>query len=485
MKSLSKYKSVKNVKQELAQMGAIKSSTPVKKNNLDMGFFNNMVKKTRLTTIDPEMSRIDLPVLNDLYIQALQTEKPDLWYKIQQGDLPMVPMNILHDLYQLNFHEIRHLSIDSNEFNHKSANLVKKTNDEGMKMITNYSSLNTFIYAKHLMFYFQEKLDKNPPPPGSDNGKQDDGSNEAKEQIAESLANGLGKGSGESQQQSKEMEKVKAAAMQEMKDMLDIQESMEMAEQDGDESDSKGEGQDGGKSAGTGNIQRTKDVLKNKNLFKGIQLNNKELNKMIKHSLDSSVSYFTNKFTEKQISIFESENINELTGIEFIHPALRHLHLEEILTYERKYKMMLDVYIDASGSMSSTYNMMGQRISCWEIAKLMLLKLNSKKIVKDVYPFEYNPHAKMTVKKLMNFKWGGGTSIDNSIQQVLQTKRPSIFITDACDTIRTYSDKVYFIGIGGATLCGPKDIIEKYSKNSQGIEYRQDNTFAPINTRFY
>lgn len=482
MKSLSSTKkpiqAITEMGGKFAELERREKSNELKKSSFDRFF--DIAKKTRLTTIDPELHRMDKPLLHMMYNKELEKNQK-LWEAIQSGKIPKVPENMLEDFFQMFLIDSRNISVETSDFNRPFWKTVKEFNDEGVKMITNFSYLNSFIHAKNIMMYLQERLYNEPPPQDGnhENGANDDGSDQNKQNLANHLSNLMSKGQGA----YKESQKVIQQSIKEIGDLQQTLESMDMAEQGDEDDNSKSD--KGSKAKGQGDsLEKTRDVLQNKNLFKGINLQNKDLNQMIKKSMESTVNYFSHRFKEKQVSIFDAETVTEIDGLELLHPALKYLQIEDIRTFERKYQMMLDVYIDASGSMSSTYQFGSQTVSCWDIARLMTLKLNSKKLVKDVYPFEYNPHPKISVKQLMGFRWGGGTQIDNSIQQVIKLNRPSIFITDACDYIRNYSDLVYFIGVGGAVLTGPKEIIEQYIKNNQALEYTKDNKFKPMTCRY-
>jgi hypothetical protein len=459
MKKLSNINS-KNVTNAIREYGGVNDPSAVSKTK-GFGFFSDVLKRKRLEVVVPEIHYMDSEVLIRMYESDLRKTHPDLYKKVyEEKKIAKVPDNILHDLFQLHLNRTSDTTFELSEVNQGSYRLIKSMNDADMKMITNASNMNSYLTAKNIMFYLQKKLDEMDEEPPSDQGKGGKGDDNIGQKLSDALDNSS-EGSDKGIDQAKEKARQEIQEMENSKDMLDQL--------------------DTGKEAGKGESVRTVEQnLKNKELFKGINLNNKTLAEMLKHSLESSVNYFTAIFTEYRESIFDSEDINEIIGLEFLIDGFMNTQLENIETVARKYKMAIDVYIDISGSMDSGYLMNGQSISCLNIAKLLALKISSRKILKDIYMFDTSISGPHSPKEMMNINSRGGTNLNTVIRTVIDRKRPSVIITDAQDHISEYSDMAYFIAVGGGRLSGETSSMKKYLANKQGIEYRQDNTFAPI-----
>ena len=445
----------REVSKAVKEYGGVKSPSLPSRN---FGFFSEVLKKKRLEAVIPEMHWMDMEVLDRLYDRDLQKNHPELYNKIESKEVAKVPENILHDLFQLHLMRTQDTTLELSEINNGSYSLMKKMNDADMKMITNSSVMNSYLTAKNIMFYLQKKLDDiNEPPPEDqgEGGAGDDG-------VGQKLADLMGDGTG-----GKEMENAKEKARQEIQEMENSKDMLDQL--------------DTGKQAGKGeSIRSVEENMINKDLFKGINLNNKTLAEMLKHSLESSVNYFTAIFTEYRESIFDSEDISEIMGIEFLVDEFLNTQLENIETVARKYRMAIDVYIDISGSMDSHYKMGNQDISCLNIAKLLALKISSKKILKDIYMFDTAVSGPHNPKQMMQIYSRGGTSLNRVVQTIIEKNRPSVIITDACDHVDEYSQLAYFIAVGGGSLHGHPGAMDKYRVSKQGIEYRHDNTFGPI-----
>jgi len=448
----------KEAMQSAREYGGIKSPSSVKK---DYGFFGEVLKKKRLEVITPRMHYLDTSVIEELYEDDMLEKYPDMYNEVfVNKKIAKVPDNILHDLFQLHLMRTMDVTMELSEVNTGSYGLIKKMNDVDMKMITNSSAMNSYVMAKNIMFDLQRKLmqeDEKPPQDQGEGGEGDDN-------IADKLSSMLDKGSNGGKDP---MASAKDSAKKEIEEMESSQDILD-------------ELSEGGGDAGSGTIRNVAEHVVNKKLLKGIDMSNRVLADMLKHSLESSVNYFTASFTEFRESVFESEDISEVMGVEYILPVFRNLLLDNIETVSRKYKMAIDVYIDVSGSMSSSMRMGKNDISFLDISKLLALKISSKKILKDIYIFDDQISGPITKKDLMQTGICGGTNLTRVIEHIKASGRPSVIITDAQDSIYEYSDLAYFIGVGNPSIRGTADVIQKFRSNNQGIEYRSDNTFGPI-----
>jgi hypothetical protein len=179
------------------------------------------------------------------------------------------------------------------------------------------------------------------------------------------------------------------------------------------------------------------------------------LKSVIEKIVDKSTSYFSSAYKTQDLSIFESDTIDELDGVEYFHPKLRKTHLDEIITREHKYKGKINVYIDISSSMNGGCEFGGATISKILFAKALVVKMMELNLVDKVIPFgsylrePYDPPNPVTIS-LMIAKCG--TSINRVIEDCEKRQENGIVVTDCEDGITVYSDRCFILGTSDARL---------------------------------
>ena len=228
------------------------------------------------------------------------------------------------------------------------------------------------------------------------------------------------------------------------------------------------------KNAGKGNTVQDieiMDLLLDKDVARLININEKDINKFIKQTIDKAIESVGGKVDIKEESIFESDDIEDIVNVEdFAHVAL----FEDINVRRRSYHISFDVYIDDSGSMCSSVNVGGKSIKLDKLARLVAFKLYKLKMLRDIYLFSHeNTLTKISIGDLFTAKIDGGTQFKQCIDNVKKNNRPSIIITDGCDHIDAeddYCDNIFFLVLEYGHM---QECFSKYAKNKKLCFYNR------------
>lgn len=184
-----------------------------------------------------------------------------------------------------------------------------------------------------------------------------------------------------------------------------------------------------------------------------INSNLPKIRSVIENILDKSTSYFSSKYKSNDLSIMDSDTIDELDGVEYFHPKLRKTHLDEVITREHKYKGKLNVYIDVSSSMNQHCNFGSTKIPKLLFAKALVIKMMDLDLVDKVIPFgsylrePFDPPNPVTIS-LMTAQCG--TNINLVIADCEARQENGVVVTDCEDNITAYSDKCFILGTSDA-----------------------------------
>lgn len=379
------------------------------------------------------------------------------------------PKYMLYDTYNINHTPTENISMGKTDENNQWLFdfLMNKATGYYSKTVTQQNPFNSYIYSseivKQLLLLYQQEQ---PQGPQDNDGEGKDGKGQSGMQKMLSKMQGNQKGN---QKLDQAMEQAQKNADDRIKD------TEETGNQTGDLGCDKGLGD-----FSLGEIQEFMNYME---ALENIDLPESLISSFVKNTLKLSESYFSNKYTENQVEFLEADVIDDLQNLEYLHPALRAIGLEDVTTHERKYHMKFDLFIDVSGSMGSriySTTKPNESIQGLDLAKITAIKLMNLGHVEDVYPFESTVHKKLTKKgQVALMRCTGGTNINRVIQEVEKTGRPSVVITDMQDYISEYSPNVFFVGILGATFKEFKQspVGKQYLGNEQCIKY-ENNTFT-------
>jgi hypothetical protein len=207
-----------------------------------------------------------------------------------------------------------------------------------------------------------------------------------------------------------------------------------------------------------------------------IKLSTGSLKEKIKKLLDKSSSYFSSKKIVKYDDLFNADDVSGLEDYVFLHPRLRKIFAEDLMVKETKSVGKVDVYVDVSGSMSSSCGVRDvndDTISKIDFSKALIAKLKEMDMLNNIYLFDTRlKKSKTDLISISMIDCNGGTTIDVAINSIEKNDMNALVITDAEDRCRVYSDKAFFIGVEGSNFRHfDSEIIEKYSQRNQVVVF--------------
>ncbi len=227
------------------------------------------------------------------------------------------------------------------------------------------------------------------------------------------------------------------------------------------------------------------DVLKEieKSLF-NMEMNTKKLKEKLNKLLDRSTSNFSSQKKTEFKDIFSADDFSMLDEYELLHPKLRKIMMEDIMIPEHKYMGKLDIYLDISGSMSSSSGVImngktpkEKNLSKCDLGKMIVYKLYKMGILNNFYIFEQHvTKVDASPISIATLTPKGGTSIDVVVNHVKREKQNAIIITDAEDYCSIYSSNAFFLGVRGSNFRHfDAHVLKLYSEKSQMIIYDGDH----------
>ena len=185
----------------------------------------------------------------------------------------------------------------------------------------------------------------------------------------------------------------------------------------------------------------------------------KQLESFIKQSIRRFKHSSVGKQVKKEESIFEAEEILDITTYEdFSHVALIMNAMADSI-YKNFY---FNLYIDISGSMdsntvdASVWNNGGRHhhhrssnqgaASCLQLAKALARKFISMNMVKTAYVFN-NRITPVKPNEINMIHVAGGTDIDKVMRHAKDAGLPALIITDCEDSWDTYNDHSFILSV--------------------------------------
>jgi hypothetical protein len=407
---------------------------------------------------------------------AKQPNSQSFFTKFQEN-YNKFPKHLAKDIFKMYYNQIEKLDFeDRNEKNHAKFKFLEKANNPVGKIMSEHSNLKSAIYARNILAYFVARMtimDYVDPNASEDiknglNGQSDFDNENVDEAMRDMMDSKQGKNMLEdAMEKAQELCKQMDGAMDN-----DVQEQLfESANKGGDDS-----------IAGKLSPDYMRQVTAK---LERINLSMGSLKEKIKKLLDKSVSYFSSNQKTEFEDLFNSDNVAGLEDYELLHPKLRKIFAEDLQVKSTKKVGKIDVYIDVSGSMSSSCGTMtesGEYISKLDFCKAFAAKLKSMDMLNDIYKFDNRvKKSKNDLISISMIDCGGGTTIDNAIHSIEKNGVNALVITDAEDSCSIYSDKAFFIGVEGSRFnYFNTEIIKEYSEKGQAIVF-DGKTISKVN----
>lgn len=203
------------------------------------------------------------------------------------------------------------------------------------------------------------------------------------------------------------------------------------------------------KEDGLGQIAEIANLKQVRSDIHALTMNKRAIVEAVKQILDNSKNYFSKKYKLKEIDLLEADEIEEIYGMEYIHPVFQGLMLDRLSTEERKYLGKIDLFIDISGSMGSGSGIPG--VSNILFAKSIALAMLNMDLLNNLYTFDTRvTKIEATELNILMIGFGGGTSIETVVQHVVnKSKNNAICLTDGEDSVQTYDERMFFMGTIG------------------------------------
>jgi len=209
-----------------------------------------------------------------------------------------------------------------------------------------------------------------------------------------------------------------------------------------------------------------------------VSINKDSIRKVLEKILNESMNYFSKKFKVIEESLFETDDFDDLFGLELLHPVFRNAEIMNVGNESKLYKGKIDLYLDCSGSMSSNETFEGVSIRMSDLAKGIAMVLYRMGMIENLYFFNGGliPIDNPNELSILAFSKTGGTDFNNVVENIKRTGNNSVIITDGYDRCSDYSKQAFWVGIGGTTFSSDDDAFEMYRDSKQCVAYNSDTS---------
>lgn len=214
-----------------------------------------------------------------------------------------------------------------------------------------------------------------------------------------------------------------------------------------------------------------------------ISINKDSIRQVLVKILNESSNYFSLKYDRKDESIFDAEELDDVSGLEFLHPIFRNSQLMDVVNETRLYKGKIDLYLDCSGSMGSHENFEGTNVRMIDLVKGIAMILYRMNMIDRLYFFDNSLYEIKNVNEIsiLSFNRSGGTNFNKVVDQARINGRNSVCITDGEDDCRDYINNMFWVGVGGTKFTSyynEEGAFKLYRGNRQCVSYNsRKNTF--------
>lgn len=398
-----------------------------------------------------------------------EDKKPDFssYYQKVRDTYEKFPKHLKLDIFKMYYNKMDKLEFEERtDKNHTRFRFLEKANNPVGKIMTEGGNLKSAIYTRNMMMYYMmqmTQLEYIDPQAAQDLQNGLDSDSEFGNDAADDALNKMFG----SQTSKNALERAMQDAQETCK-MMDESMGQDIQEQMFDQANQSGAGEAGKLSPDY--MRQVAGRLAN------IKMSMGALKEKLKKLLDKSTSYFSSRKITTYEDLFNAQDVSGLEDYELLHPQLRKIFAEDIQIKDTKAVGKIDVYVDISGSMSSscgTRDAEGNHISRIDFAKSMIAKLKEMDMLNEVYLFDTR------LKKYRNdlisismIDCGGGTSIDVAVNNIARGDKNALVITDAEDRCHHFTDKAFFIGLEGARFNHfDSEVIKQYSQRGQVVVF--------------
>tara|TARA_R110002051_G_scaffold319409_1_gene403432 strand:+ start:3789 stop:5309 length:1521 start_codon:yes stop_codon:yes gene_type:complete len=426
---------------------------------------------------------------------------------------------LIQDVYSMYVNEDikRRSENGSNKVRHK---ILDKTYDSLTKIVTTDSPLYTSMMTRELAVALQkiddqikqEQEQNGQSPDGletefddNDSGESQDGSGEGDSdqddsqdgdqdgEESQNPGNSEGSGSGDSDSQEDDSSSSgsgdSSSQEQQMKsidDILDSNATDDAIEQAKNKAEEKIKDlkEQLGTEAMKDLMDKDPDFLDKienlKNQLSRVSINKESVKKFLEKILNESQNYFSPKYRTVEESLFDCDQCEDLSGLEFLHPIFGNSKLMDIVNESRVYKGKLDLYLDCSGSMGSYRDFEGVSMEMKDVAKGIAMVMFRMGLIENLYFFDTRLHQIKTINEIsiLSFNKNGGTCFDTVVNNIKDVGNNAVVVTDGDDYCSEYTKKAFWIGIGGTTFkpWGSGSSFDTYRGARQCVAYNSNTS---------
>jgi hypothetical protein len=394
-----------------------------------------------------------------------------------------VPQSLIEDVYSMYVNDDikRRPESKHNAIKHK---VLNKVYNSLTKVVTKDSPMFTEVLTREMALYLQkisDQLDDEDPDGGSGDGESpfdkampgmgdvDEEGNGEGEEI-DSPSDGLlaGKGDSNSDRESYEalLDKILNSEINEKA----LEEAHKNAEEKMEELNEK-LGEEALKDLSKKDPEFLEKIELLKHALSRVSINKDSIRVVLEKILDESMNYFSRNFTTVEESIFETDDFEDLFGLEFLHPIFRNAELMNACNASRTYKGKIDLYLDCSGSMSSNATFEGTTLRMIDLVKGIAIVLYRMNMIENLYFFDTSLYKIDNINELtiLSFSKSGGTDFNMVVSSINETGNNSVVITDGYDHVSSYTKQGFFVGVGGTTFSNGG--FNDYRKSKQCVSY--------------
>ena len=213
-----------------------------------------------------------------------------------------------------------------------------------------------------------------------------------------------------------------------------------------------------------------------KDALKRVSFDKENIRLMLVKILNESKNYFSKNFDTVEESIFETEDFEDLFGLEYLDPIFEMAGLMNVGNASRLYKGKIDLYLDCSSSMNSRKKIEGTSIRMIDLVKGVAMMLFRMNMIDKLYFFDGGIYEIESINEftILAFNKTGGTNFDRVVDQCMMNGRNSVVITDGEDRVSKYIKNVFWVGVGGTNFNGGYSgggAFERYRANGQCVTY--------------
>ena len=364
-----------------------------------------------------------------------------------------VPDFMIRDVYKSYFNKDEEMRYQCSEHMFWWHEMLQNTNNYLLKTVTQSKPGHSFIAMKHIIKLLRDEIEKDEDL----KNKANDGGGDGDDQ-------GQGGGGGQPDM---------SQANQNIKDNMEqaVQNASDEIEQKQEESDAVGGGDIAGK--GVSDIQMIEDRVE---MIKDVVLSKKQVGNLINKSIKGFKKGFGSKTILTEESLFEADTVEDLIDEHYLFSEL--LAMDVSVRDAKQQMTAFDLYIDVSGSMDSDMNIYGKRVNRLQMAIAMAARMNMMGCLGEVYAFN-NSVRKVGSENIWNLSTSGGTTTENCLKKIKKNGRPSVILTDGCDSYYTYTDNAFIMTIEVSTGNIRGEVAEKMARNGKYIQFDGKNLVKP------